>query len=191
MLAAAILCLGAGAALAHGETVKTDPKKNAVESQVPGLVSVDLTEAPTEDSLMKVTDGCNRNVASHITIEGKKMIAHLDRAQPGKWKASYQIISAVDGHPTESTWSFTVAGDADCSEDDGDDSESPGETADDEEREAEETEDEAPAPDDDEQATGVSTTSDSDDGGLPLVPIVIGAVALLGLAALVRAKTAT
>lgn len=185
VLAAALLCLGASAALGHGETVKTDPKKNATVAAVPQTVAVDLSEPPTNGSLFKVTDGCARNVAAHVTVEGNKLVAHIDGAQPGKWKAAYQIVSAADGHPSDGSWTFTVEGVADC-DSDGDESatgtpapteSSTGDAGD------------VSVPEDDTERVAGTPASDSDDGSFPVIPVVIGAIALLGAAAFVRAKT--
>jgi methionine-rich copper-binding protein CopC len=182
VLAAALVCLGASAALGHGETVKTDPKKNATLSAVPQSVAVGLSEPPTNGSLFKVTDGCARNVAAHVTVEGNRLVAHIDEAQPGEWTAAYQIVSAADGHPSDGKWTFTVEGEAACGED-GSTTGTPAPT-------------EAPAGDsgdvsesDDAERAAGTPASDSDDGSFPLIPVVGGAIAVLGAAAFVRAKT--
>jgi len=182
VLAAALLCLGASAALGHGETVKTDPKKNATLSAVPQRVVVDLSEPPTNGSLFKVTDGCARNVAAHVTVEGNRLVAHIDEAQPGEWKAAYQIVSAADGHPSEGNWTFTVEGEAACGEDESTTgSPAPTESATGHSGDVSE-------PEDTERIAG-TPASDSDDGSFPLIPVVVGAIVVLGAAAFVRAKT--
>jgi methionine-rich copper-binding protein CopC len=183
VLAAAMLCLGASAALGHGETVKTDPKKNATLSAVPHSVAVDLSEPPTNGSLFKVTDGCARNVAAHVTIEGNRLLAHIDEGQPGKWTAAYQIVSAADGHPSDGNWTFTVEGEADCGEEDASTTGTPAptESATGDSGDSSESEH-------NERVAG-TPASDSDDGSFPLIPVVAGAIAVLGAAAFVRAKT--
>jgi len=182
VFAVAILCLGAGAAFAHGDTVKTDPKKNA-RVAIPRMVSVTLSEAPVPQSQLMVTDGCGDNVAENVSVEGETLQASIGDAQPGKWKAAYRVVSAVDGHPTEDDWSFTVQGTADC---DGDD------------EVAEPTDEPSPEPTttDDEPSSaagddsGTTNTSDTDESSFPVVPVVLGGVALVAVAAVVRAKTA-
>ena len=179
VLAIALVGLGATAAFAHGETVKTDPEKNASLDAAPGVVTVDLSEPPTDGSLFEVTDGCGRNVAAHVTADGNKLIAHLEAGQPGKWKAAYRIVSAADGHPSDGTWSFTVEGEADCNDEEATTT-SPAAT---------ESPEHASEHEDDAQRVAGTPASDSDDGGFPLIPVVVGAVAVLGAAAFVRAKT--
>ena len=84
VFAVAILCLGAGAALAHGDTVKTDPKKNS-RVAIPNMVSVTLSEAPVPQSQLMVTDGCGDNVTGNVSVEGETLQASIGDAQPGKW----------------------------------------------------------------------------------------------------------
>ena len=184
VVAAAMLCLGATAAFGHGETVKTDPKKNVTVAAVPQSVAVDLSEPPTNGSLFKVTDGCARNVAAHVTVEGNKLVAHIDKGQPGKWKAEYQIVSAADGHPSDGSWTFTVEGEAACDEDI--DESSTGGPAPTESSTGDSGA--VSEPEDTERVAG-TPASDSDDGSFPVIPVVVGAIAVLGAAAFVRAKT--
>jgi methionine-rich copper-binding protein CopC len=172
---AAILCLSIGAAWAHGDIVKTDPKKNT-RVALPEVVSVTLSEAPVPQSRLEITDGCGRDVTEEVAVRGEVLQASIGDAQPGKWTAAFRAVSAVDGHETEADWSFTVEGTADC---DGD------------------TEETVPTsstppsfvPD----AAGddsTTNTSDSDESSFPVVPVVIGGVALIAVAAAVRAKSA-
>jgi methionine-rich copper-binding protein CopC len=176
---AAILCLCIGAAWAHGDIVKTDPKKNA-RVALPEVVSVTLSEAPVPQSRLEITDGCGRDVTEEVAVRGEVLQASIGDAQPGKWTAAIQAVSAVDGHETEEDWSFTVEGTADC---DGDKEETvptspePTESTDDATSNA--------AGDD-----STTSTSDSDDSSFPVVPVVIGGVALVAVAAAVRAKSA-
>ncbi len=183
VFAVAILCLGAGAAWAHGDTVKTDPKKNA-RVAIPEMVSVTLSEAPVPQSQLLITDGCGDNVTGNVSVEGETLQASIGDAQPGKWKAAYRVVSAVDGHPTEDDWSFTVQGTADCDGDtdeiDPTDEPSPEPTTTDDEPSSAAGED-----------SGTTNTSDSEESSFPVVPVVLGGVALVALAAVVRAKTAS
>jgi hypothetical protein len=150
---------------------------------VPQSVAVDLSEPPTNGSLFKVTDGCARNVAAHVTVDGNRLVAHIDEAQPGEWKAAYQIVSAADGHASDGSWAFTVEGEADCGEEDESTSGTPAptEAATGDSGDVSESEDT-------ERAAG-TPASDSDDGSFPFLPVVGGAIAVLGAAAFVRAKT--
>ena len=183
VFAVAILCLGTGAAWAHGDIVKTDPKKNT-EIAMPKVVSVTLSEAPVPQSKLAVTDGCGRDVTEDVSVQDDTLQASIGDAQPGKWKAAYRVVSAVDGHPTEDNWSFTVEGTADCD----------GET-----EEVAPTDDPSPVPTDTADETssaagddsGTTNASDTEESSFPVVPVVIGGVALVAVAAFVRAKSSS
>lgn len=148
------------------------------------MVSVTLSEAPVPQSKLLVRDGCGRNVADEVSVDGETLRASIGDAQPGKWKAAYQVVSAVDGHPTEDDWSFTVQGTADC---DGDDDEV--EPTDEPSTEPTESADNGPTSASGDDST--TNTSDSEESSFPVVPVVLGGVALVALAAVVRAKTAS
>jgi methionine-rich copper-binding protein CopC len=178
---AAILCLSMGAAWAHGDIVKTDPRKNA-RVALPEVVSVTLSEAPVPQSRLEITDGCGRDVTEEVAVHGEVLEATIGDAQPGKWTAAIHAVSAVDGHETEEDWSFTVEGTADCD----------GET-----KETVPTGDSSPEPTESDDATSsaagddsTTNTSDSDESSFPVVPLVVGGVALVAVAAAVRAKSA-
>jgi len=180
----AILSLNMGAAWAHGDIVKTDPKKNT-EIAMPKVVSVTLSEAPVPQSRLAVTDGCGRDVTDEVTVRGEVLQASIGDAQPGKWTAAIRAVSAVDGHQTEDDWSFTVEGTADC---DGDteevvptDGPSPVET--------DTTDDVTSNAAGDNSAT--TSTSDSEENSFPIVPVALGGVALVAVAAFVRAKSSS
>jgi len=184
VFAGAILCLNMGVAWAHGDIVKTDPKKNA-QIAMPRVVSVTLSEAPVPQSKLAVTDGCGRDVTEEVAVRDDTLQASIGDAQPGKWKAAFQAVSAVDGHPTENNWSFTVEGTADCDGDTeevvptDDPSPVPTDTADDETSNA--------AGDD----SATTNTSDSEESSFPVVPVALGGVALVAVAAFVRAKSSS
>jgi copper resistance protein C len=184
VVAVAILCLGATAALAHGDTVKTDPKKNATIT-MPSTISVTLSEAPVPQSQLRIIDGCGRNVTGEVTVKGDTLQASIGDAQPGKWKAAYQVVSAVDGHPTEDDWSFTVQGTADCDGESEEPSVDPTPEPTESNAAAGEGDDPTSAAGDD-----AASTSDTEENSFPVLPVVLGGVALVAIAAVVRAKTA-
>ncbi len=168
-----LLALIAGSAAAHGEKVKTDPPEGAGLKSPPGSVSVTLSEAPTAQAKLQVVDGCGRQVARSVKVQGSDIVASVANAEPGRWKASFRAISSVDGHESEDTWAFAVDGKKDCSKDEPTGGEETG--------------------DDDGIEQGTEATGDTapaDEGsGFPVVPVAIGAVVLLGGAFLVRRST--
>ena len=162
----------AAPATAHGEKVTTDPPEGAGVKTVPARVSVTLSEAPIPQAKLQLTDGCGRAVARSVAVRGADIVASVSNAQPGRWKASFRAISSVDGHESEGSWTFRVAGDKDCSQE-------------------ETSGDEAPGDNDEIEAGGdTAPLTRSTESGFPVVPVAIGAAILLLAAFLVRRSTA-
>lgn len=152
-------------AYAHGEIQGTDPEPQSTLRRAPRSVAVTFTEAPTAQAVLDVTDGCKRDVGQSVDVVDATATVRLAVGQPGKWKVSYRVISALDGHMTRGGYSFTVAGKRDCTPDDKPtDDPAPGAT-------------QAAPPDEPDEPEGSSA---------PVVPIAIGAVALVVIALVVR-----
>ena len=183
VLTASTLWLGAGVALAHAEKVSSVPEQGKTVA-MPQTVSVVLSENPTNQSQFAVLDGCGRNVADAVSVRDDTLMTTIaSDAQPGRWRAGFRVISAVDGHPTEDGWRFSVRGTPECSS-----AEEPAEG----EMAPTPSVDDTPAPanEDDARAADTNPTSDTgDDGGFPVLPVALGAVALVGIAAIVRVTT--
>jgi methionine-rich copper-binding protein CopC len=160
------LCATAAPARAHGDIQATDPEARATVPRAPRSVAVTFTEAPTAQAVLRVTDGCNRDVGQGVDVAGATATVRVATGQPGRWRVSYRVISAVDGHLTRGGYAFTVAGEEDCI---------PDEEATPEPGDAPPTR-AAPPGDDD----------DPDGSGAPVVPIALGAAGLIVLALIVR-----
>jgi copper resistance protein C len=158
-----VLVLGSPA-LGHGEKQTTNPKENATVGSPPGSVSVTLTEPPTRQSVLEVLDGCRRDVVGDVSVNGRTIRAAIGKAEPGRWRASFEAVSAIDGHPTRDEWTFTVRGKRDCSGSGGE------------------------ATGGDGSPEGGSAVPPEQDGGaeFPVVPVALGAAGLIGLALVVR-----
>jgi methionine-rich copper-binding protein CopC len=182
LLAAAIIAvaLGASPAFAHGDLKSTNPAKDSKVKKVPLSVSAIFTEPPTQDSVLDVVDGCGDKVGAHVAINGDTVTAHIVEAQPGDWTASYRVVSAIDGHLTEGSWKFSVAGKADCSAKASGNTEGTKDGANSDGSGQQDVSNEAQA----------SSESTSDDSSFPIIPVAIGAVVLIGIAAAVRLGTA-
>jgi copper resistance protein C len=163
-------------AAAHGDVDSTSPEDGSTVKDVPGRVTITLTETPSDlgERSLVVRDGCGRRVVTDLSLDENTMIARIGDAQPGRWRATWQAISAVDGHATEGEFSFTVRGSKDCNPD---------------EPTPEATDDSSPEPDDEATAdVGIDAepASDSGDGSsFPILPVVVG-VAIIGLAIAAR-----
>lgn len=162
------LSLVAGPVRAHGELQGADPEPNAHLKSAPSNLTMTFTEAPSSDSVIKVLDGCRTPVVERNVVDGNDFVAQLATGQPGKWRATFRVISAEDGHLTKGTYSFQVAGKKDCSNHEGGDDATPG------------------------AGDGSDASGNTPDGGgdFPIVPVVVAAVALVVVGAIVRRVSA-
>lgn len=160
------LCALAGPAGAHGEIQGTDPAPRSTVRRAPRSVAVTFTEAPTAQAVLKVTDGCRRDVSQGVDVTDATATVRLALGQPGRWQVSYRVISSLDGHQTQGRYAFTVAGRRDCTPDDGPTDE--------------------PAPDATRAAPRDDDPEDVEGSGAPVVPIALGAAALIVVALIVR-----
>lgn len=167
--------LGAGPAFAHGDIQRIRPEPESVLGKAPDHIRITYTEAPTENNRISVTDGCGTDVLAEKYVQGRTLHVFLREGEPGNFDVSYAVISAVDGHKTNGDFSFTVRGEADCSEP----SAEPEPPEDDADNEGGEDEDSAAQP-------GTSPTSGEGSSGIPVAVVAVGVLALIGIAFLVR-----
>lgn len=165
----AFLVALAGPAAAHGDIASSTPEAGGSVKMAPRRVSLVLAEAPAKGSTVTVTDGCGDEVSGPPQLKGETISVAVDGGRPGRWKVELRSISAVDGHAISDHISFRVGGERDCS----------GEVE--------------PEPDDPEDPEDNPTTSsrppiENDDGGsdFPVVPFVLGTVAVVGIAVALR-----
>lgn len=172
---AVVLASGAAPAWAHGEKVVSTPDDDARVDAPPRRVTLTLTEAPTPDAVLQVADGCGDDVVADVRVRGETVEASISGGSPGRWRARYEVISAIDGHPTDGRWDFTVRGARDCAAE-GDDGAAEGDDGDDE------TPGHGPT-----LAGGGGPRDDGDGGGgVPVVAVIAGAVALVAIALVAR-----
>lgn len=151
--------LSIGVAWAHAERLRSVPEQGTKLDKAPAELSIDFTEPPTGDANLVVMDGCETDVVQELQVQDTSVSASLAEGQPGTWVVRSTVVSGVDGHQTNDSWSFTVKGSKDCS--------APSEATD--------------------QARDEGDSED--ESSLPVVPVAIGAVAVLGIALLLRALT--
>ncbi|MDQ3913715.1 MAG: copper resistance protein CopC [Actinomycetota bacterium] len=154
----------AGPAGAHGDIQATDPEELATVRRPPRSVAITFSEAPTAQAALNVRDGCRREVTQGVDITGATATARVAIGQPGRWRVSYRVISALDGHETKGIYTFTVAGRKDCT---------PGEPT-------------ATATPDGPGAAPTPQGDDAAGSSAPVVPIAFGALAVVVLAFIVR-----
>ncbi len=147
----------------HGEFESARPEPGSALKAAPSAVAITLTEPPAPGTVVKVTDGCGRNVARDSSRDGQVVQAALAEGQPGRWRVQFRAISAVDGHSTRGSYKFRVRGRRDCTVD----KKSP------------------------EISGGEDTLIESDDppeegSDFPIVPFAIGSVLVIAVAAVLR-----
>ena len=174
------LAAAAAPAWAHGEKIRTDPDDGDTLPRPPRRVSVTLTEPPTREAVFEVTDGCGDAVVAEIAIDGEELEARIGGGSPGRWHARYRVISAVDGHPTDGRWHFSVDGERDCGDGDGH-GDGDGDGTDDGDDVAE-----SPGPEPTVVSRGDDGDGEGEDGGVPVVALTAGAVGLVALALVAR-----
>lgn len=116
LVVAAGVLLPAAVASAHARFLGSDPEPAAKLDAAPTSLQISYSEPPVSARQVTVEDGCGNDVVTGAEVEDKAIVADLAEGQPGKWRVASRVISAVDGHPTEKTFSFSVAGKADCSD---------------------------------------------------------------------------
>jgi methionine-rich copper-binding protein CopC len=156
----------AGAALAHGDLEDMEPKEGARLNKPPKHAYLTFTETPTNDSGLKVVDGCDENVVKKLEKFDATLHALLNAGQPGEWTVRYDTISDEDGHEVKGSYTFSVKGTPDCT---GSDTVSPGDPDD---------------PDDE-----AAPTLPEDDSSFPVVAVAMGAAVLIGGAILIRIQS--
>jgi hypothetical protein len=159
---------------AHSELESSRPADGSKPKKPPAHIVLNFSETPAENSVVKISDPCTRNLVGDSFVAGKAFHVQIDGGTGGKYRVDYSLISAEDGHPTKGTFSFTVKGPADCSPDEPDD----------------EPKNDKGNDDDDVAASSDSDpASDEDDSSSPMIPIALGGLGLVVVAALARFAT--
>jgi copper resistance protein C len=152
-----------GISFAHGDLQGTNPEDGSKIGSPPKEVTISLTEAPTRGAEARASDGCKRRVPAAVSVDGNDIVMALEGGEPGKWKVSYQAVSAVDGHRTRGEIAFSVGGEKDCSRN--------------------EPEDEVDAADD----PGIVENPNPPDEGISwLIWVAVGTVVVAGIAFVLR-----
>ncbi len=148
-------------ALAHGEFQSATPKPGSVARTPPKEVSVTLTEPPARGTVLKVFDGCARNLVRDTSRSDLVLEAALGDGQPGRWAVEFRAISSVDGHSTRDAYGFKVRGKRDCSKDE-------------------------PAQISGGAGTQIEARPEVEGTDFPIVPFAIGSVAVISAALVLR-----
>jgi methionine-rich copper-binding protein CopC len=166
-------------ARAHSELESSRPAGGANLNNPPGHIVLRFSETPSKDSIVTVADGCTKNLVDDSFVAGKAFHAQIEGGTGGRYLVEYALISAEDGHATEGSFAFNVKGAADCSADEPDDKDDGASGGDKDQN------DDA----DDTAAADTDPASDEDDSSSPMVPILIGGLAAIVIAAVARLAT--
>ena len=111
-----VMLVHAAPASAHAERIRSKPDEGERASAPPAALRIDFSEPPIGDARFVVLDGCGNDVVQEIDVHGTTIDATLRDGQPGDWRVETRVVSGVDGHATSDSWSFSVRGAPDCSE---------------------------------------------------------------------------
>ena len=153
-----VVALAPTAGWAHGDVTTTAPAAGDRVKAPPTGVSISFSEPPTKDSKYSVVDGCGDEVLTRVEGKGTDKTLLVSGGSAGKWKVSYNVISALDGHRSSDRFAFTVAGKKDCEPDD------------------------AASPSIGEAAPPI--LPDEEPAGFPVIPVAIGGAIVIGAIAI-------
>jgi methionine-rich copper-binding protein CopC len=116
LVAALALGMPAAPALAHSMLVKAEPARRAVLTKSPSQVRLWFNEKIEGDyaSLVVLDDKKHSITDIKPTLasdDPKSIILPLPELVPGKYSIKFRVLS-VDGHVVESSFDFTVKGEA-------------------------------------------------------------------------------
>ncbi len=116
LVAALVLGMPAAPALAHSMLVKAEPARRAVLTKSPSQVRLWFNEKIEGDyaSLVVLDDKKHSITDIKPTLasdDPKSIILPLPELVPGKYSIKFRVLS-VDGHVVESSFDFTVKGEA-------------------------------------------------------------------------------
>lgn len=160
--ALAVVVLFPEGALAHGDLERSDPERGDHVRKPPKTIELDFAEPPTAESRFEVTDGCKENVPVEVGGEGPHAVLAVEKGAPGRWEVDYRTVSSIDGHLVTGSFTFHVGNKRPC---------------------------DTPEPDASETVdigTGTPPISSDEGGGVPVVPIALAALGIMGVAWMIR-----
>lgn len=102
-------------ASAHAAYKDSDPPDESTVASPPSSVWAEFTEPVTMDSSLSVTDPCGARVDNGDSrVTGARITISMEGRAAGTYTVSFSVISAVDGHPTRGSFTFTSTGGDPC-----------------------------------------------------------------------------
>lgn len=122
--ALSLVLASAAPALAHAAYESSDPDDGSSVSSPPSRVIADFTEPLTEGSTLAVYDPCGQQVDNRDSlVASDRLTVTMSGRYRGVYSARFDVVSAVDGHPTNGTFTFAVTEGEACPGDDAGDDE--------------------------------------------------------------------
>lgn len=114
--AALLLCIiSAPAAQAHAAYESSDPDNGSTVSSPPSRVIANFTERLVEGSRLDVYDPCGDKVDNGDSlVVGDQITVSMSGDKQGRYTVRFDVVSAVDSHPTNGAFAFTSSGGAAC-----------------------------------------------------------------------------
>jgi methionine-rich copper-binding protein CopC len=102
--------------LAHAAYKDSDPKDGETVSSPPSRVTAEFTEQIVEDySYLEVFDPCGRQVDNRDSlVVHDRITLSISGEARGVYVVRFNVVSAVDGHPTVGSFDFTASGGSEC-----------------------------------------------------------------------------
>lgn len=95
-------------ALAHAAYESSDPANGSSVSSPPSRITAEFTEPVTEDSRLQVFDPCGTQVDNGDSlIAADRITVTMSGDKQGTYTVNFGVISAVDAHPTNGSFTFT------------------------------------------------------------------------------------
>lgn len=115
LISLAAFVAGMGVARAHAAYESSDPSNGATVENPPSRVTAEFTEPVVSESTLSVFDPCGTQVDNRDSIvAGDRITVSMSADKQGTYTVRFDVVSSVDGHPTNGTFDFTSAGGSPC-----------------------------------------------------------------------------
>lgn len=107
--------LSAPAAQAHAAYESSDPDNGSTVSSPPSRVIANFTEPLNKESRLAIYDPCGDKVDNGDSlVAGDQITITMSGDKQGRYTVTFDVVSSVDGHPTNGDFGFTSSGGAPC-----------------------------------------------------------------------------
>ena len=114
-LCSAALLGSAAPAFAHAAYEASEPANGATVSSPPSRVIAEFTEPVVQGSTLTVVDPCGEQVDNGDSLVATDRITvTMSASRAGVYSVTFDVVSAVDGHNTGGTFTFTSSGGDPC-----------------------------------------------------------------------------